>query len=77
MIRTKFAQKNEGDYGAYRDLIDNIRYSAKKYLGSDYVISRKDFDHLLWYYFKGGAKGGNSRISMALERVGDASARLI
>lgn len=40
-----------GDYESYRKLIDEIRYRNKELTG--YLISRKDFDHLLWYYFKG------------------------
>lgn len=40
-----------GDYESYRKLIDAIRYRNKELTG--YLILRKDFDHLLWYYFKG------------------------
>lgn len=40
-----------GDYESYRKLIDSIRYRNKELTG--YLILRKDFDHLLWYYFKG------------------------
>jgi hypothetical protein len=50
-ISNTFAPKNNGDYKGYRDLIDKIRFKADKVSG--YLISRKDFDHLLWYYFKG------------------------
>lgn len=42
---------NNGDYAAYRLLIDKIRKRNEELTG--YLISRKDFDHLLWYYFKG------------------------
>ena len=41
----------EGNYALYRDLIDDIRDRNKILTG--YQISRKDFDQLLWYYFKG------------------------
>lgn len=40
-----------GDYESYRKLIDAIRYRNEELTG--YLISRKNFDHLLWYYFKG------------------------
>lgn len=42
---------NDGDYAAYRILIDKIRKRNEELTG--YLISRKDLDHLLWYYFKG------------------------
>ncbi len=32
-------------------MIDKIRKRNEELTG--YLISRKDFDHLLWYYFKG------------------------
>lgn len=41
----------KGDYCSYKGLIDDIRYSNKEL--TRYLISRKDFDKLLWYYFKG------------------------
>ena len=47
----KFGKKDHGDYEGYRDLIDKIRDASEKRTG--YHISREDFDHLLWYYFKG------------------------
>lgn len=50
-IAKKFGKKDHGDYEGYRDLIDKIRDASKK--RTDYHISREDFDHLLWYYFKG------------------------
>ncbi len=72
-IQNIFAQKHKGDYGAYRKLIDEIRSCAKNDLNSEYVISRKDFDHLLWYYFK----GNNPEVSEAIKCVGDDKSRLI
>lgn len=41
----------KGDYYSYKKLIDRIRCSNEKLTG--YLISRNDFDKLLWYYFKG------------------------
>ena len=41
----------EGDYAGYNALIGRIIEANKEITG--YEISRKDFDHLLWYYFKG------------------------
>ena len=40
-----------------------------------YRISRKDFDHLLWYYFKGGSD--NPRIVSAMHCVGKQDSRLV
>lgn len=41
----------KGNYEGYNDLIGSIIEANKTITG--YIISRKDFDHLLWYYFKG------------------------
>jgi len=74
--RSKIDEEFRGDYEKYRNLIDRIRKSSKAI--TDYEISRKDFDHLLWYYFKGdrdireGKRGKiiyKSRITKALELV--------
>ena len=74
--RSKIDAEFCGDYDEYRKLIDRIRESSKAITG--YEISRKDFDHLLWYYFKGdrdireGKRGKiiyKSRITKALELV--------
>lgn len=48
-IRAEFVEIP--DYGGYRELIDKIR--NKSYEKTGYQISRKDFDSLLWYYYKG------------------------
>ena len=63
-IQEIYATKGKGDYKGYRELIDSIRESAQQNTNAHYHISRKDFDHLLWYYFKGGFN--NSRIESAL-----------
>lgn len=44
-------EDKNGNYKLYRELIDSIRNRNEEMSG--YLISRKDFDHLLWYYFKG------------------------
>jgi len=77
-IEKEFGQRNRGDYLGYRNLIDRIRREVECRTG--YAITRKDFDHLLWYYYKGDAdikeKGSNillhkSRTTVALEFVGN------
>lgn len=77
IIKDKFANKNDSKYEDYRKLIDAIiqraeRLYCREYPGKQCHISRKDFDHLLWYYFK----GGNPKIEKALRLVGDESALL-
>lgn len=83
IVAKKFGEKDKGDYAGYRDLIDNIRSKAFEITG--YMIHRVDFDHLLWYYFKGdtdvvekesGKLIYKSRITRALELVGNPSSRL-
>ena len=76
-IKDIFANKNDSKYEDYRNLIDEIIQNAERlycgeYPGKQCHISRKDFDHLLWYYFK----GGNPEIEKALRLVGDESALL-
>jgi len=76
-IKDEFAIKSSGNYRKYSELIDRIIQSAERLYCSEYPgkqchISRKNFDHLLWYYFK----GGNPEIERALELVGDESALL-
>ena len=43
--------KDANDYQGYKQLIDSIRGNIKKITG--FEISRKDFDQMLWYYYKG------------------------
>ena len=82
-IEKEFGQRNRGDYLGYRNLIDRIRREVECRTG--YAITRKDFDHLLWYYYKGDAdikeKGSKillhkSRTTVALEFVGNERSRL-
>ena len=56
--------RNENDYYEYRNLIDKIINSAASITG--YHASYKEFDSLLWYYFK----GEDSRIKKALNSIG-------
>ncbi len=51
--------KSQPEYDAYKGLIDEIIRSAAEITG--YTASYKEFDDLLWYYFK----GENSRICKA------------
>lgn len=61
-LRQVIAEKR--DYKRYIDLIDRIiNASAEE---TDYKISHKDFDHLLWYCYKGDAK---RRVSMIAEKI--------
>lgn len=60
-IFKKFAVRENLNYGGYRDLIDKIRDEVV------FDISRKDFDSLLWYYYK----GRDDEIKKALECVGN------
>lgn len=81
-VASEYGTKDNGDYQGYRDLIDRIRMKSKELTG--YSIRRVDFDHLLWYYFKGDrdAKDDNgniiyrSRITRALCMVGNNDSRL-
>ena len=43
--------KQNKDYSGYRKLIDNIIVGVKNKI--DVSITYADFDHLVWYYFKG------------------------
>lgn len=62
-------EDKNGDYEAYRKLIDDIRNRNKELTG--YLISRRDFDRLLWYYFKGDRdiEGHISRTTEALQCI--------
>ena len=72
-IKHTFGAKNNGNYQGYCELIDKIRNAATMLFKDDKPISRKGFDHLLWYYFKGDSK----RIKKALKLVGNNSAQLL
>lgn len=71
---TKNKIKQNG-YGWYSNIIDEIINNVKKH--DNYNVSRKDFDHLLWYYYKGDKDikdtNGNichkSRTKQALESI--------
>lgn len=63
--------KDTKDYQGYKRLIDSIRWSVKKIAG--FEISRKDFDQMLWYYYKGIDK----RYKDALEFVRNEDSVLI
>lgn len=53
-INTVFFNKQNGDYKKYQNLIDRIieKVNEKKH----FTISRKDFDYLLWGYYKNSNK---------------------
>lgn len=82
-IDKKFGGKSNdiGNYEGYRQLIDSIIDENQKQTG--YKIKRRDFDHLLWYYFKGDEDIldadkrylHKSRITTALEKVIEAKKR--
>lgn len=74
-IKEIYGKKNKGDYQGYCELIDKIRYSTQKLFKENQPISRKGFDHLLWYYFKG--KKTKDRIANAVNLVGKESSRII
>ncbi len=57
----KITIKNQSDYNDYKTTIDKIIAGAEKLTG--YKASYKQFDDLLWYYFK----GERSRIRKAKE----------
>lgn len=66
----KFGDKDFEDYDAwkykrYARLIGRIISENKRKTG--YGISRKDFDHLLWYYFK----GNDDRIERARDCIAE------
>lgn len=71
-------KREDGSYQRYRDFIDAIRRRSEELTG--YPISRRDFDLLLWYYFKGDRdivdkttkeKLYTSRTTRALAHIGD------
>ena len=74
-IQDRFAKRGAGKYEEYRNLIDRIILFAEKNTNVEYRISRKDFDHLLWYYFKGSSD--NPRIVSAMQCVGKQENRLV
>ncbi len=51
IIRDEFASKEKPDYFGYNSLIGRILERVKAVINPS--ISRKDFDGLLWYYYKG------------------------
>lgn len=72
------SKRADDSYKRYRDFIDAIRRRSEELTG--YQISRRDFDLLLWYYFKGDRdiedkrtkeKLYTSRTTRALEHIGD------
>ena len=63
--------KDATDYQGYKQLIDSIRGNIKKITG--FEISRKDFDQMLWYYYK----GIDERYKNALKFVRDENSVLI
>lgn len=79
-IKDEFASKTAQRYEDYCKLIKRIRENAAVLLDKECgeqiqnkTITNKDFDHLLWYYFK----GDSMRIKKALKLVGNNSARLL
>jgi hypothetical protein len=70
IIRKTYAEKGKTNYAGYQKLIDDIRDASEKIYS--YPISRRDLDHLLWYYFK----GNEDRISASLKCVGDSTEKL-
>lgn len=57
--------KQNNDYSGYRELIDKIIVGVKKKIGVS--ITYADFDHMVWYYFK----GSKSKIISAMEHLPD------
>ena len=55
------------DYKGYIDLIDRIIAAASQETG--YTISHKDFDHLLWYYYKGNQKERVDRVAILVNKM--------
>ena len=49
------------DYKGYINLVDRIIVAASRETG--YTISHKDFDHLLWYYYKGNRKERTEQVA--------------
>lgn len=47
-------------YEKYKELIDNIRENGEK----EYTLSRREFDHILWYYYKGAKEEIDSALKM-------------
>lgn len=61
-LRETIAEKR--DYKRYIDLIDRIINASAEEI--DYKISHKDFDHLLWYCYKGDEK---QRVSLIAKKI--------
>ena len=57
--------KQNKDYSGYRELINKIIAGVKKKIGVS--ITYADFDHMVWYYFK----GSKSKIISAMEHLPD------
>lgn len=57
--------KQNKDYSGYRELIDKIIAGVKEKIGVS--ITYADFDHMVWYYFK----GSKSKIISAMEHLPD------
>lgn len=55
--------KNQDNYGAYRALIDEIISGVSKKVGER--ITYADFDHMVWYYFK----GSESKVQEAMNKL--------
>lgn len=65
----KITIKNQSDYNHYKTRIDEVICSAAEITG--YKASYKQFDDLLWYYFK----GERSRIRKAMECLNEEDGR--
>lgn len=69
--KDKFGKNVKGkwDYEEYANLIGKIIEANERLTGKN--ISRKDFDHLLWYYYKGNVP----KLREAREAIADAEKR--
>ena len=73
-IANEFADKNGNkDYAGYNDLIERIIDKVKSIPKFDSNLTKKDFDLLLWYYFK----GDNTKIIEANQCLGDSTKSLL
>lgn len=63
--------KDSKDYNGYRDLVNSIIAKSNEITGAN--IKKSDFDHLIWYYFKGDEK----LVHKCLARVGQEDARIV
>ena len=73
-ISKEFADKNgKKDYAGYNDLIGRIIEKVKSVPGFHSNLTRKDFDLLLWYYFK----GDDTRVRKANQCLGDSTKILL